>query len=204
MQDPTLQAATASEPLTLEEEYAMQRSWRNDHDKLTFIICLPVSSDPASTSNIKAEEHDSSARMLGDINLFLFSSEPSGEDPKENMAQGVQGEIELMIADSSHQRKGFGRAALVAFLYHVLKNWSSISKEYLPNSPTKGNGHLDYLRVKINETNDRSVKLFQSVGFEQVGEANYFGEIELRWSGTLDDVKKMKGWDNVITMHYED
>merc|ERR1711939_1226447 len=43
MKDEQIQAETASEPLTLEEEYAMQRSWRTDADKLTFIACLPLS-----------------------------------------------------------------------------------------------------------------------------------------------------------------
>jgi hypothetical protein len=38
MADPALQAATASEPLTLEEEYAMQRTWLEDEDKCTFIV----------------------------------------------------------------------------------------------------------------------------------------------------------------------
>lgn len=32
MQDPVLQAQTASEPLTLDEEYEMQQSWRDDDD----------------------------------------------------------------------------------------------------------------------------------------------------------------------------
>jgi len=34
MQDPALQAQTASEPLTLDEEYAMQQSWHDDGDSV--------------------------------------------------------------------------------------------------------------------------------------------------------------------------
>ncbi|RKP16196.1 hypothetical protein ROZALSC1DRAFT_17884, partial [Rozella allomycis CSF55] len=47
MKNPDLQELTCSEPLTLEEEYAMQKSWREDVDsnislklykELTFIV----------------------------------------------------------------------------------------------------------------------------------------------------------------------
>lgn len=38
MQSEELLAQTASEPLSLEEEYDMQRKWREDDDKCTFIL----------------------------------------------------------------------------------------------------------------------------------------------------------------------
>lgn len=38
MSDPVLLKLTASEPLTIDQEYEMQETWRNDEDSM-FIIC---------------------------------------------------------------------------------------------------------------------------------------------------------------------
>ncbi|KAL3145231.1 hypothetical protein ABBQ32_000978 [Trebouxia sp. C0010 RCD-2024] len=40
MQDPKLQEATASEPLTLQEEYDMQLSWADEADSEIACYCL--------------------------------------------------------------------------------------------------------------------------------------------------------------------
>lgn len=238
MQDPDLQAATASEPLSLEEEYAMQRSWRLDSDKLTFIICLPrdettslsSTTTPGSSSSssspdreketqqekvqkvqITATKDDSPDRMIGDINLFLFpldsSSSPSPSPPSSPSAppppQKILGEIEIMIADKSSQRKGHGKTALLIFLDYILEHWSLIGREFSSSSPSSSSSsasstsfsaaaaaispQLAYLRVKVHETNVGSIRLFESVGFQRVSEtANYFGEIEMRWYTTGD------------------
>lgn len=241
MQDPDLQAATASEPLSLEEEYAMQRSWRLDSDKLTFIICQPRDETTSSTSTstpgsssssssdteketqeekvqkvqITATKDDSPDRMLGDINLFLFpldsSSSPSPSPPSSEAIpppppppQKILGEIEIMIAHKSSQRKGHGKTSLLIFLDYILEHWSLIGREFSSSSPSSSSSsasstsfsaaaafvapQLAYLRVKVHETNVGSFRLFESVGFQRVSEtANYFGEIEMRWYTTGDD-----------------
>ena len=131
MQDADLQAATASEPLSMTEEYDMQRSWRTDNDKLTFIVCQ--SREPESTSQtVQGGRDDSPERMIGDINLFLF--EPEDDDDEEHNSNSpsnaLVGEIELMIARKDLHRQGYGRAALLSFTAYILDTWEHIAAEY--------------------------------------------------------------------------
>ncbi|KKZ60953.1 hypothetical protein EMCG_04376 [[Emmonsia] crescens] len=116
MKDPEIQQATASEPLTLEEEYAMQTTWRTDADKLTYIVCLPLdkslssssSSLPAggvtgaSTTDVNASQPtaflptvtltdpniDTPASMLGDVNLFLRLDREAEEEEEDDDDDG--------------------------------------------------------------------------------------------------------------------
>ncbi|KAJ1654406.1 hypothetical protein IWQ61_005657 [Dispira simplex] len=73
---------TASEPLTLEEEYEMQAKWCNDEDKCTFII-LQRTDSPVET-NIKNLD-----TMVGDVNLFFNSFDNPHECELEVMIAGV-------------------------------------------------------------------------------------------------------------------
>jgi RimJ/RimL family protein N-acetyltransferase len=210
MQDPDLQEATASEPLTLPEEYGMQQSWRTDNDKLTFIVCLPRSS-----SNEVSEVHDgvddSPERMIGDINLFLFEPEDDGDDDEDEPnsstepSNAVVGEIELMIARKDLHRQGYGRAALLSFVGYILDSWAQIGAEYNKSGSNGVPKSLDYLRVKINQSNARSIALFESIGFEQTAAgANYFGEIELRWRPDRSALEKCKGWEDAKLLAYSE
>jgi len=215
MQDSELQEATASEPLSLEEEYEMQQSWRTDPDKLTFIICQPLSiaktNDHFSITSIKAQEADTNDEMIGDINLFLFRPDSTEmEEDVSNLGGDVVGEVELMIARKDLQQKGYGRAALLAFLDYILANWSGIAQEYAQqgNDDASGSKHvsplqLSFLRVKIKVNNTGSMRLFESVGFVRtVEEANYFGEIELRWLPEIVILRQQRGWERAVELEY--
>ena len=102
MQDPQLLLMTASEPLTIEEEYAMQRSWKDDADKCTFIVLSNCSSSRASrrfddSSEEEASVTDEIRSMVGDVNLFL-------NDPEDRTVA----EIDVMIAEPGSRRQGLG------------------------------------------------------------------------------------------------
>ncbi|WVO13549.1 hypothetical protein L204_101170 [Cryptococcus depauperatus] len=103
MRSPELLELTASEPLSLEEEYEMQRKWHQDEDKLTFILLVR----PLSTTTILSPSQLKQCRMMGDVNLFL----PDGKNG--------EGECEIMIASPQDRRKGFAVEALSLFLRYL-------------------------------------------------------------------------------------
>ncbi|KAL2268617.1 hypothetical protein VTJ83DRAFT_3463 [Remersonia thermophila] len=214
MADPAIQEATASEPLTLEEEYENQQSWRASHDKLTFIVCLPLSEgalshddDTTTTTTtttatadstsldgpggtapllVRAGQDDAPARMVGDVNLFLYPYEP--EDAADSLAaplpaapELVVGEVDVMIADPRHRQRGLGRGAVRALVRYVLRHAGEVAREYASDKdyPAGKAPGLKMLMVKIKEGNQGSLRLFGRLGFEQEGEVNYFGELTL-------------------------
>jgi len=111
MQNKDILEATASEPLSIENEYKMQESWRNDEDKLTFIVL--------SAQDIE-DGHGELDAMIGDVNLFL-------NDPEDDCC----GEVEVMIAESRARQKGCATEALkllMGYCYDKIKVSKFIAK----------------------------------------------------------------------------
>ncbi|OAA54315.1 DNA polymerase subunit delta-2 [Niveomyces insectorum RCEF 264] len=212
MEDEAVRAATASERLTLQEEYANQISWRAAADKLTFIVCQPLLDEDAkrdARKPIVAGVDDTPDRMVGDINFFLYPWEADGEAEEEDENKGADkattaarqqdgiallysGEVDVMIARHENRGRGLGRAAVTAFLYYILQqHQTAILDEATAGSAAcvtarDGDGsvkarppQLRQLIVKIQATNTASRNLFTSLGFQQNGGVNYFGEVEL-------------------------
>jgi RimJ/RimL family protein N-acetyltransferase len=149
MKDPFLLETTASEPLSLDEEYTMQATWHNDPKKVTFIVLSKavLESDLEQSSEVNREF----AAMAGDVNMFLNDPDDPGN-----------AEIEIMIAEPAHRRKGLAREALQMMIgYGVTKL------------------KLTRFFAKIGEANVASLELFKSLGFKEIAYVKAFGEYEL-------------------------
>ncbi|KAL7420193.1 hypothetical protein Q5752_005159 [Cryptotrichosporon argae] len=150
MRSPELLELTASEPLSLDAEYEMQRKWHLDDDKLTFILL----ERPAGLAVPLDTEALKSARMVGDVNLFLHNG------PADNV------ECEIMIAHADDRRRGFAREALTLFL-----SYATLSLRIPPA----------HLIARIGAKNAPSIALFERLGFRVTKLVAVWDEVEMRF-----------------------
>ncbi|KAG5643429.1 hypothetical protein DXG03_000937 [Asterophora parasitica] len=214
MQDEELQRLTASEPLSLEEEFEMQQKWRLDEDKLTFIVlavgenfALPMNADAGALS--PTDSAIAALPMVGDVNLFLkgtvpglnsnlsttISSPVSQVDAEEEEGDEFEAEVEVMIAEPAFRRKGLALDALRLLLEYATGGPSS---SFAPNpdgsAPTvtrpegKGLGiPPSSLVARISDSNAPSIRLFESLGFRITRRVEVFQEVELRWGAAVSE-----------------
>jgi RimJ/RimL family protein N-acetyltransferase len=182
MQDKELQTLTASEPLTVEEEYRMQQTWRDDADKCTFIVLDrhaleahaassrhvsvdAVGAGPAHGGAAAAPPPDVAA-MVGDVNLFLGEAGPGGREA----------DINIMVAEKRARRRGLAREAMLLMM--------RFGAERL--------GATRFV-AKILDRNGASLRLFlsQPLGFRVWRKVEVFGETHLVLEGA-DELERIK------------
>ena len=153
MSDPELLILTASEPLSLDEEYEMQKTWQTDETKLTFIIL--------NKSNWNNSEKDGNINeincMVGDVNAFLSS------ENDDNITDTI--EIDVMISEKNYRSHGFGSEAVYLMMFYCLKNFKGL-KQFI---------------VKINDDNEASIKMFERLGFSKYNYLKAFKQVCLKF-----------------------
>ncbi|KAI9259921.1 GNAT domain-containing protein [Sporodiniella umbellata] len=190
MKSPFLQEMTASEPLTLEEEYEMQQSWHEDEKKLTFIITALPTDSSVLLKDIPEEEIKEKTLMIGDVNIFF-------NDPDDDPTFG---EIEVMIAEAEYRKTGRAKEALKLMMGYAM-----------------GELGVKTFQAKISLKNTPSIQLFQSkLCFYSVSVSEVFQEITLEWSllkpedpdtyggkATLVDNERVKTIHKEIMQYYQ-
>ncbi|KDR73176.1 hypothetical protein GALMADRAFT_251761 [Galerina marginata CBS 339.88] len=157
MLDEELRSLTASEPLSLEEEYEMQEKWQLDEDKLTFIILSRQSKDGTTaelpeppTKLLPTDDLIAGLPMVGDVNIFLHGVPPHLHQQKGSSAvsdvsasvgqqeesdeDDFHAEVEIMIAESSFRRKGLAIEALQLMLGYATGQPPALFSTVLPGS----------------------------------------------------------------------
>lgn len=173
----------------------MQRSWREDEDKCTFIVLSQkevrsVIPESCAEGTVLPTNFVASTVgcMAGDVNLFLSEYEPDDEDdvssdaldssknnadaPEQGKRVYRQAEIDIMIAAPHHQRSGMGREAVRLMLQYATTQLS-----------------IDRFFCRINASNTASLRLFRSESFTDCGYAACFDQYTLeRWVSADDDL----------------
>lgn len=174
MEDAALREATASERLSLEEEYANQASWAADPRKCTFIIF-----DRQAAAAGAAGGGPPLAGMCGDVNLFLLEDDDDegggsgngsgsggggGNDGNAPGSRGWLAEVMVMVADPASRRRGLAREAVALLMEY--------GRQHL--------GVREYV-AKVADDNAPSLRLFQDrLQFVEVKRVAAFGEVHLR------------------------
>ncbi|KAL0307322.1 UNVERIFIED_CONTAM: N-acetyltransferase 9-like protein [Sesamum radiatum] len=107
MQDASILQATASEPLTLDQEYEMQLSWIQDPFKQTFIV---LDKELVVGKFVHGEPHTEA--MVGDVNIFMNDL----DDPQ-------MAEVEIMIAEQKSRGKGLAKESILLMMAFTVENF---------------------------------------------------------------------------------
>ncbi|KAE9395725.1 hypothetical protein BT96DRAFT_922656 [Gymnopus androsaceus JB14] len=194
MENEELRTLTASEPLTLEEEYEMQQQWQMDEDKLTFIILAREGDNYIPDTVEPTDPRISSLSMVGDVNIFFSGSPMSVLDSRTKPAsdddQEFTAEAEVMIAEVSYRRRGYAEEALRLMFQYTTGCPAGYFTPHPQMEASLTGVHYKMpftippssLITRISDTNTPSIKLFEKLGFRITKHIQVFEEVEMRWN----------------------
>jgi hypothetical protein len=189
MLDQTLLSATASESLSLEQEYEMQVSWAMDLNKATMIILhkndyLSKTKTPDDIINSCTNFNPDTEIecMAGDVNAFFLQLDsdeinliitkmrdnaqkvPPMDIESIKSQSFMVAEMEIMIAEPKYRGLGLALESLCIMMHWIKRHITRI----------------EWFIVKINKDNLTSIRLFQDrLGFIPYKQVEIFEEIHM-------------------------
>ncbi|KAF2070441.1 hypothetical protein CYY_008236 [Polysphondylium violaceum] len=145
MGDESILEQTASERLTLEEEYENQQSWYEDEHKITFII---LDKDLLPNREWKSNLDDEKS-MVGDVNIFFNEYEEEGT-----------GELEIMIAEKNSRRKGIAREAINLIMHYAMEKLCP--KTFIVKIGEENQSSIELFK-KLNFTQNGPANVFKEI-----------------------------------------
>ncbi|GAA5834540.1 hypothetical protein JCM9279_004347 [Rhodotorula babjevae] len=206
MEDDEVREQTASERLTLDEEFSMQKSWRLDADKLTFIVHLRSDTAPSASSDPAAflAAHNDTSLMIGDVNLFLHDvSPPSSPSPSSSPSAEPaptptprRAELEIMLPPPSSSSPSYRpRSGLALLTLQLFLSYASRALDLAPSA----------FFARIGFDNAPSLGLFKKLGFVEGKRVEVFREVEMRWGGADGDGEgKRWPWEKDEAWRYDE
>ncbi|XP_046383073.1 N-acetyltransferase 9-like protein [Ischnura elegans] len=164
MKSPDLLQLTASEPLSLEEEYEMQIKWQEDDDKCTFIVL---------DLDLFRETKDEIESMIGDTNLFFML--------KDDNCGLCTAEAEIMIAEPGARRKRRGWEAMIMMLIYGILELKV--KKYQAKIGISNSASIQMFE-KLGFQEESISEVFQEITLMKV--------VDEDWSNWLQEQTKMK------------
>ena len=183
MSDPELLALTASEPLSIDEEYEMQQTWENDENKLTFIVL-------SKSLHENGNEVDS---MVGDVNAFLYS------DNDDNIIDVI--EIDIMISEKKYRSYGFGSEAVYVIMFYCLKNFKNI-KEFIVKINDDNEASIKMFEKMLFFKYDY-LKVFKQVCLKFPVDRNNFDSNNEESIKKILKIEKFRNLNVLIDLNYE-
>lgn len=223
MSDAAVREATASEVLTLEEEYEMQGNaplliWllqlipTSADTTVLFPLYFPLADRKANHSlGIESWQidEDKLTFIIYRRNLELEFSSPLFLP--SHSTSSMMGDVNLFLTNVSTPPSPSSSSASnpplspkrQAEIEIMLPNPSSSHQGFateclqyfLAYASVSLDLRPDDFFVKIGKDNIRSIKLFERLGFKPVGDINYFGELEMRWFGEIGESGGVWGWE---------
>ncbi|KFV16042.1 N-acetyltransferase 9, partial [Pterocles gutturalis] len=150
MQSEELQRLTASEPLSLEQEYEMQRSWREDAD----------SEDLKHFLRVGGSGKQRMSRAVGGLSVQFF------KDHSDLLPAALSAELLLHSQHSpepSYRGRGFGKEATLMMMSYGVRNLG-----------------ITKFEAKIGQDNEASICMFKKLHFKEIALNSVFQEVTLR------------------------